>query len=60
MIHYMTFIHHVIMLRNFGIHLRKKYKTKDASAKKFVIGKFVKYIMVDTKTVTKQVEDFKS
>ena len=37
--------------------LEKKYKTEDASAKKFVIGKFIKYIMVDTKTVMKQVEE---
>ena len=57
MIHYMTFIHHVILLRNFGIYLRKKYKTEDAGATKFVIGKFLKYIMVDTKTVMKQVEE---
>ena len=37
--------------------LEKKYKTEDSSAKKFVIGKFLKYIMVDTKTVMKQVEE---
>ena len=37
--------------------LEKKYKTKDARAKKFVIGKFLKYNMVDTKTVIKQVEE---
>ena len=36
--------------------LEKKYKTKDAGAKKFVIGKFLKYNMADTKTVIKQVE----
>ena len=31
--------------------LEKKYETKDVGAKKFVIGKFLKYIMVDTKTI---------
>ena len=30
---------------------------EDAGVKKFVIGKFLKYIMVDTKTVMKQVEE---
>ena len=37
--------------------LEKKYKTEDAGAKKFVIGKFLKYNMADTKTVIKQVEE---
>ena len=37
--------------------LEKKYKTEDAGAKKFVIGKFLKYNMVDTKIVIKQVEE---
>ena len=37
--------------------LEKKYKTEDAGAKKFVIGKFFKYNMADTKTVIKQVEE---
>ncbi|CAL2246291.1 unnamed protein product [Prunus armeniaca] len=41
----------------FGNYLRKKYKTEDAGAKKFVIGKFLKYAMVDSKTVIKQVEE---
>ncbi|KAH7538316.1 hypothetical protein FEM48_Zijuj03G0186700 [Ziziphus jujuba var. spinosa] len=38
--------------------LEKKYKTEDVGAKKFVIGKFLKFIMVDSKTVVKQVEEF--
>ena len=33
--------------------LEKKYKTEDVGAKKFVIGKFLKYNLVDTKTVIK-------
>ena len=37
--------------------LEKKYKTEDAGAKKFVISKFLKYNMADTKTVIKQVEE---
>ena len=37
--------------------LEKKYKTEDVGAKKFMIGKFLKYNMVDTKTVIKQVEE---
>ena len=37
--------------------LEKKYKTEDAGAKRFVIGKFLKYNMADTKTVIKQVEE---
>ena len=39
--------------------LEKKYKTEDAGAKKFVIGKFLKHNMVDTKTVIKQVEEIR-
>ena len=37
--------------------LEKKYKTEDAGAKKFVLSKFLKYIMVDTKTIMKQVDE---
>ncbi|KAH7545556.1 hypothetical protein FEM48_Zijuj01G0106100 [Ziziphus jujuba var. spinosa] len=37
--------------------LEKKYKTEDTSAKKFIIGKFLKFIMVDSKTVVKQVKE---
>ena len=37
--------------------LEKKYKTEDAGAKKFVFEKFLKYNMVDTKIVIKQVEE---
>ena len=33
--------------------LEKKYKTEDVGAKKFMIGKFLKYNMVDTKTMIK-------
>ncbi|XP_072976984.1 uncharacterized protein [Typha angustifolia] len=37
--------------------LDKKYKTEDVGAKKFVVGKFLDYKMVDTKPVINQVQD---
>ena len=37
--------------------LDKKYKTEDAGLKKFVVGKFPDYKMLDTKTVISQVQD---
>ena len=37
--------------------LEKRYKTEDDGAKKFVIDKFFKYNMVDSKVVVKQVEE---
>ena len=38
--------------------LDKKYKTEDADAKKFVVGRFLDYKMVDSKTVVSQVQEF--
>lgn len=38
--------------------LEKKYKTEDAGTKKFVVGRFLEYKMVDTKTVISQVQEF--
>ena len=38
----------------------KKYKTEDVGTKKFVIGKFLKYAMVDTKSIKKQVEELQA
>ena len=35
--------------------LNRKYKTEDAWAKKFVVGRFLDYKMVDSKTVVSQV-----
>ena len=32
-----------------------KYKTKDVEAKKFVVGRFLDYKIVDSKTVVNQV-----
>ncbi|XP_070660616.1 uncharacterized protein [Malus domestica] len=37
--------------------LEKKYKIDDVSSKTFVIGKFLKYTMVDSKSVVSQVEE---
>ena len=36
--------------------LDKKYKTEDARLKKFVVGKFINYKMLDSKTVISQVQ----
>ncbi|KAB2610477.1 DNA polymerase zeta catalytic subunit-like [Pyrus ussuriensis x Pyrus communis] len=38
--------------------LEKKYKIDDAGSKKFVIGKFLKYTMVDSKSVVSQLPIF--
>ncbi|XP_073119937.1 uncharacterized protein [Henckelia pumila] len=37
--------------------LEKKYKTEDAGIKKFVVGKFLDFTMVDSKTVMSQVQE---
>ncbi|RVW85618.1 Retrovirus-related Pol polyprotein from transposon TNT 1-94 [Vitis vinifera] len=37
--------------------LDRKYKTEDARAKKFVVGRFLDYKMVDSKTVVSQVQE---
>ena len=37
--------------------LDKKYKTEDAGLKKFVVGKFLDYKMLDSKTMISQVQD---
>ncbi|XP_022846357.1 uncharacterized protein LOC111369107 [Olea europaea var. sylvestris] len=37
--------------------LEKKYKTEDARLKKFVVGKFLDFKMVDSKTVMTQVQE---
>ena len=37
--------------------LDKKYKTEDAGNKKFVVGQFLDYKMVDSKTVVSQVQE---
>ncbi|KAL0336224.1 UNVERIFIED_CONTAM: hypothetical protein Sradi_4834300 [Sesamum radiatum] len=38
--------------------LKKKYKTEDAGLKKFIVGKFLDFKMVDSKTVMNQVQEF--
>ena len=37
--------------------LDRKYKTEDAGAKKFVVGRFLDYKMVDSKTMVSQVQE---
>ena len=37
--------------------LDKKYRTEDAGAKKFLVGRFLDYKMVDSKTVISQVQE---
>ena len=37
--------------------LDRKYKTEDVGAKKFVVGRFLDYKMVDSKTVVSQVQE---
>ncbi|XP_073124067.1 uncharacterized protein [Henckelia pumila] len=37
--------------------LEKKYKTEDAGIKKFVVGKFLDFKMIDSKTVMSQVQE---
>ncbi|KAJ8558059.1 hypothetical protein K7X08_004825 [Anisodus acutangulus] len=38
--------------------LQKKYNAQDAGTKKFIVGKFLKFQMVDSKTVMSQVHEF--
>lgn len=38
--------------------LDRKYKAEDAGLKKFIVGKFLDFKMVDSKTVISQVEEF--
>ncbi|KAK3000796.1 hypothetical protein RJ639_021113 [Escallonia herrerae] len=38
--------------------LERKYKMKDADSKKFLVGKFLDFNMVDSKTVISQVQEF--
>jgi len=37
--------------------LDRKYKTEDAGIKKFVVGRFLDFKMVDSKTVISQVQE---
>ena len=38
--------------------LNKKYKTEDAGTEKFIVGQFLEYKMVDSKTIISQVQEF--
>jgi len=37
---------------------QKKYKPKDIGIKKFIVGKFLDFKMVDSRTVMSQVQEF--
>ena len=39
-------------------YLDKKYKTEDVGTKKFIVGRFLKYKIVDNKTIISQVKEF--
>ncbi|KAL0440670.1 UNVERIFIED_CONTAM: hypothetical protein Sradi_0005900 [Sesamum radiatum] len=40
--------------------LEKKYKTEDAGLKKFIVGKFLDFKMVDSKMIMNQVQEFQT
>ena len=45
------------MTRGMWESLDKKYKTEDVGMKKFIMGRFLDYKMVDSKTIISQVQD---
>ena len=45
------------MARELWESLDIKYKTDDAGMKKFIVGRFLYYKMVDSKTIISQVQD---
>ncbi|KAL6548540.1 hypothetical protein OROGR_008961 [Orobanche gracilis] len=49
---------HIKTSKEFWNSLEKKYKTDDAGAKKFVIGRYLDFQMTDFKTVIEQVQQF--
>ena len=46
------------MAKKLWASLNKKYKAEDVGTKKFIIGRFLKYKMVDSKTMINQVQEF--
>ena len=48
----------ITTVKKLWVSLDKKYKTEDARTKKFVVGRFLEYKMVDKKTVIGQVQEF--
>ena len=47
----------VDLVKNLLTSLEKKYKTEVVGSKKFIVGKFLDYKMVDFKTVINQVQE---
>ena len=41
----------IITVKKLWVSLDKKYKTEDDSTKKFIVGRFLKYKIVDSKTL---------
>ncbi|CAM8896521.1 unnamed protein product [Rhodiola kirilowii] len=39
------------------VSLDRKYRTENAGSKKYIVGRFLEFQMVDSKTVTSQVQD---
>ena len=46
------------MAKKLWASFNKKYKIKNVGTKKFVVGRFLKYKMVNSKTVISQVQEF--
>ena len=46
---------HIPMAKKLWATVDKKYKIEDTGTKKFIIGRFLEYKMVDSKTVINQV-----
>lgn len=46
--------------KNCGSLWRRKYKTEDVDAKKFIVDKFLDFKMVDSKIVMKQIQKLQS
>ena len=48
----------ILMIKKLWASLFEKYKIEDAGTKKFVVGWFLEYKIVDIKTVISQVQEF--
>jgi len=48
----------ILTAKKLWASLDKKYKTEDVVTKKFVVGRFLEYKIVNSKTVISQVQEF--
>ena len=46
-----------LLPKSYGNPWRKKYKIEDAGMKKFIVGRFLDFKMVDSISVVKQLEE---